>query len=170
MSITSRKGLSDIVTTVLIILLAIAAVIIVWAFVRNLIQQGTQGASADCLKLELESTSCRVTDVFDTSVPPVDIGDKYAVNYFWAGGEILGNLSGLKVVIEDSDGDREVIESASDDKLPGKVLENGDIEGDLATGSSVQKANGPTVAIVPIITGSDGQVVTCREVAKVPCS
>ena len=35
-----RKGISDIVTTVLIILLAIAAVVLIWGFISNSIKKG----------------------------------------------------------------------------------------------------------------------------------
>ncbi len=41
-----KKGLSDVITSVLVILLSIAAVIIVWAFVRNLIVKSTEGVDA----------------------------------------------------------------------------------------------------------------------------
>ena len=42
----NKKGLSDIITTVLIILIALAAVILIWAFIRNsLMESGGQISS-----------------------------------------------------------------------------------------------------------------------------
>ncbi len=59
-----KRGLSDVVTVSLIILLAIAAVVIVWSFVKPTIE-GTgkqiQGASA-CVNIEVKTISCKIAD------------------------------------------------------------------------------------------------------------
>ncbi len=59
----TKRGLSDVVTVSLIILLAIAAVVIVWTFVRPTIE-GTakQVSSADCLSVNLKPISCDISE------------------------------------------------------------------------------------------------------------
>ncbi len=56
-----KRGLSDVVTVTLIILLAVAAVVIVWAFVRSTIEEAGKDINADCLKTNLKVISCNVT-------------------------------------------------------------------------------------------------------------
>ena len=58
-----KRGLSDVVTTVLIILLVLAAVAIIWGYLRgSLVQSGQQitGQTA-CLNLDLKAISCNVS-------------------------------------------------------------------------------------------------------------
>jgi len=59
----SKKGLSDIITNVLIILLVLVAISIIWFFVRPTIQQGAGalGGASDCLTIQLEPISCTIT-------------------------------------------------------------------------------------------------------------
>jgi len=58
--IKNKKGLSNVIATVLIILLALAAVVIIWTFIRASIQQ--TGESSDlanrCLNSEVVPVSC----------------------------------------------------------------------------------------------------------------
>ena len=56
----NKKGLSDVVTTVLIILLALAAVIIIWSFVRPAITGAGKGITTgtECFKTDIEVVSC----------------------------------------------------------------------------------------------------------------
>ncbi len=54
----NKRGLSDVVTTGLIILLAIAAVIIVWSFIRPAITNVGESINTACIDLELTPTSC----------------------------------------------------------------------------------------------------------------
>ena len=54
----NKRGLSDVVTTGLIILLAIAAVIIVWSFIRPAITNVGESIDTQCIQLELTPVSC----------------------------------------------------------------------------------------------------------------
>lgn len=58
-----KKGLSTIVTTVLILLLSIAAVILLWTFIRPLITNAGQQATADCVtqQVSIVSATCNST-------------------------------------------------------------------------------------------------------------
>lgn len=56
---TQKRGLSDVVTVTLIILLAIAAVVIVWAFVKSTLNQaGTEIKAASCVSVDITPMSC----------------------------------------------------------------------------------------------------------------
>ena len=57
----NKKGLSEVVTTVIIILLVLVAIGIVWAVVNPTLKSGAQQVSADCLSLSLEPVTCDVT-------------------------------------------------------------------------------------------------------------
>lgn len=58
--INTKRGLSDIITNVLIILLVLVAVGIIWAFVRPAIQGGAQqvAGASDCLAVNVVPTAC----------------------------------------------------------------------------------------------------------------
>ncbi len=60
---SAKRGLSDVVTVSLIILLAIAAVVIVWTFVRPTLEgTGKQISSGNCLAVDLRPISCIRSD------------------------------------------------------------------------------------------------------------
>ncbi|MEK6858968.1 MAG: hypothetical protein AABX53_03605 [Nanoarchaeota archaeon] len=97
--IQSRKGLSDIVTNVLIILLVLVAIGIIWAFVRPSLNQGASQleGQADCLTIQMEAKSCvKETD------------NSYSVQVFRGAGE--GDFKGYKVVFKDVDGNTKSFE------------------------------------------------------------
>jgi flagellin-like protein len=62
--IKNKKGLSAIVTTLLVILLVLVAVGIVWAVVRTVIQGGAGGIElgAKCLNIDLRASSVNCAD------------------------------------------------------------------------------------------------------------
>jgi hypothetical protein len=79
-----KRGLSQVVTTVLIILIVIAAISIIWTAVRPAIQSAGEQITADCFSINLEVVSC----VDDTSVTVKRNTGK-------------GDLQGLKFILED---------------------------------------------------------------------
>ena len=56
----NKKGLSDIIATVLIVLLALAAIAIVWAFIQPTIRGGGEqiDVARKCLDAEVKPTAC----------------------------------------------------------------------------------------------------------------
>ena len=62
--IKNKRGLSEIVTNVLIILLVLVSVGIIWAVLNSTIRNGTGqlGGAADCLTVQLEPISCDSTN------------------------------------------------------------------------------------------------------------
>ena len=74
----NKKGLSDVITTVLIILLTLAAVVLIWTFLQPTIKNsvsGVQGQS-DCLTAQVEPINCMVR-LLDKSVN-VTVSNKYS--------------------------------------------------------------------------------------------
>src|SRR3989344_6254705 len=53
-----KRGLSDVVTVTLIILLAVEAVVIVWAFVRSTLEQAGEEITLTCVTANLKAVSC----------------------------------------------------------------------------------------------------------------
>lgn len=59
----NRKGLSEVVTTLIIILLVLVAIGIVWVVVNNILESGTEQAeiSAMCLQIDIKATAATCT-------------------------------------------------------------------------------------------------------------
>lgn len=105
--ILSRKGLSDIVTNVLIILLVLVAIGIIWAFVRPTINQGAgqlQGQN-ECLTAELEAVSC---DMISST--------NYTVTYRRSSGS--GDIQAIKFIFKDANGNSKVITESTAGNIP----------------------------------------------------
>ncbi|MEK6841788.1 MAG: hypothetical protein AABX91_01410 [Nanoarchaeota archaeon] len=86
----NKKGLDAIVTTIIIILLALVAIGIIWAVLRNVVQQGADQVdnNAKCISVDLKAVSV---------VPVVGQSGNYSVTLRRAaGGEAIG---GVKVNI-----------------------------------------------------------------------
>ena len=80
-----KKGVSQIITTILIILLVLAAIVIVWQAIKGTISKAAKGISADCITLDLEISSMTLSTLSATSgtcsqqttaVPPTDCTDQ----------------------------------------------------------------------------------------------
>ena len=59
MKLNNKRGVSDVITTVLMILLVIAAIGILWLVVSRFVRTGTEGvgSASDCLSTDLEIVS-----------------------------------------------------------------------------------------------------------------
>ena len=57
-NVMKKRGMSEVVTTVLIILIVIAAVAIIWAAIRPAIQSAGEQVTADCFTTSFEVVSC----------------------------------------------------------------------------------------------------------------
>lgn len=96
--INAKRGLSDVVTTVLIILLALAAITIVWSFVGSTVENvGESTGQAQCLTARVEPTGC-------------DAGTN-AAYASWVSGEGVDEIT---VIVEDpATGQRDVFTGAA---------------------------------------------------------
>lgn len=86
--ISEKRGQSEVITTVLIILLVLAAVFIVYVAVRNMIQRGTEQASTAPLDVSLTTSS---TDLSQSLVN---------ISVSRSAGE--GNISSIKIIFRNA--------------------------------------------------------------------
>jgi len=148
----NKKGISDVVTTVLIILLVVAAVAIIWGFIQRPLQQGGQAlqAGADCLQISVIPTACMVVSDGNGA------NTNSTATYKLVSGTVA--LTGVKAVFQLRDGTTKII------------------TGDAPSGiGSTQKAlaeeNATSVGVAAVIKGSDGSDITCTEsLEKVACA
>jgi flagellin-like protein len=140
----NKKGLSNIVATVLIVLLVLAAVVLVWNVIRPAIE-GT-GESIDiksaCLLIDLKPTKCTLAG----GASPATI--TYQI--------LQGNPTKVVGIIETDDGN---VATNIDATPPANVLETASFPVPF-TGTG-----NPTATTAAIITDSEGNDQTCDAVA-----
>lgn len=54
----SRKGVSEVVANVLIVLLVIVGIAVIWSVVKPTIDRGAEGVQADCFTVQVEPVRC----------------------------------------------------------------------------------------------------------------
>ena len=98
---TGKRGLSAVITTLIIILLVLVAVGIIWVVVRNLLQEGAEqiDISSKCLSVDMSAVS--VTAVANAS------GDYSVTLKRGAGGDAIG---GIKLTLFNSTDNSGVME------------------------------------------------------------
>lgn len=57
----SKKGVSEVVANVLIVLLVIVGIAVIWSVVKPTIDKGAAGVQADCFTVSVEPVSCVIT-------------------------------------------------------------------------------------------------------------
>ncbi|MBL7059042.1 hypothetical protein ISS08_01160 [Candidatus Pacearchaeota archaeon] len=113
----NKKGLSMIVSTLIIILLVLVAVGIIWVVARNLIQDGSEqiDISAKCLEVSLSASAVNCV-INNATAETCAVTLERA-----AGGEAIG---GAKMVFQSADGLNNFIATYTGDITPlGKVTE-----------------------------------------------
>lgn len=145
----SRKGLSDIVTNVLIILLVLVAIGIIWAFVRPAITQGAgqlQGAG-DCLTIDIEAVSCNATT--DEVTFKRNTG--------------AGTLAGVKFIVEKTSG---TVTWDDTSATPGELS-----GGSSTITGTAAPAAGDKVQVAALVASPDGTAKSCNaNPVKVVCA
>jgi len=126
-----KRGISDLVTAILIILLVLGAVAIVWAVVRPTVSESAGQITTECVTLSLEITGVNTTS------------EKVSVKR----GAGAADLTKIKVVV---DGDALEAEDAS------TLSELAEDDFD-ATGAS----SGSVVEVAGVVEGANGQEVLC---------
>jgi len=97
----NRRGISAVVTTILLVLLSLAAVLIVWGFVRGQITDAGEQivVKGACLKFDVEPVSCVIsTDL--TGSPNGDV----IVNYRRGTGDPGLSVSEIRLIFTFADG------------------------------------------------------------------
>jgi len=109
----NKKGLSAIITTLMIILIVLVAVGIIWVVVRNVVEEGAESIdiSTKCLAFNVQAVS-----VVNTSLTTYDV----TLNRE-AGGDDMG---GLKVVFFNSTSNSQVLDFGTTIDALGTVTRN----------------------------------------------
>jgi hypothetical protein len=147
---TNQRGISDIITTVLIILLAIAAVVMIWGFIKKPIEQGGQQivATTDCMSLKLTPIICSITYNTTSYNKMIHSGVK------WAEGNVA--LKGMKFVFTDAGGAtlvKDVTASSSLTLLGTQTADFNDTSSTLSTSVSL--------SVVGVVQPANGKETTC---------
>ena len=156
--IKNKRGLSAVVTTLMIILLVLIAVGIVWVVVKNIVEGGAEDIDigAKCLGVDLSIKSAAEAPA-DTFTIVVERGADDA------------ELAGIKLVFSDENEATNIVEeettNADDDLLKSNIpsLETKTftiVSGDLETNFDPVK-----VEVVPYFTGSSGEEQLCDKMS-----
>lgn len=159
----NKKALSDVVTTVLIVLLALAAIAIVWGFVRPIFSQAGSSATITnkCLNTELSPTVCIYTN---TSEGPSGLTFDTTVSLIRAGTD---GAEKMKVVIYDEDDETIISDS---DSAPSEVLQTAKITGIQPGDTSLDNSTTYQVQAIPVFLDSEGNDALCpASPTKIPC-
>ncbi|MGA2130078.1 MAG: archaellin/type IV pilin N-terminal domain-containing protein [Candidatus Pacearchaeota archaeon] len=145
----NTKGLSEIVATLIIILLTLVAVGIIWVVIRGVVTNGAGqiSVSAECTAINLNAVSVQET--------PAGSGIYSVILHRAAGG---GNLSGIKVSVLNANG------SSSGPMDFGSLPELGQNTMSLNTaslGSNVTHGN--SIEFTPFFTDPSGNQQLCSQ-------
>jgi len=71
----NKKGLSEVVTTVLIVLLVVAAIVTIWTYVQPAIKNTAKGigGTAECLSVDLSAQSCVLNKYANGSIASANV-------------------------------------------------------------------------------------------------
>jgi len=98
----NKKGISEIVVTIIIILLAIVVFLVVSFFVRG--SKGAENIELSSACLDVEMHAVKIAEVFEQSDPSALVGYNVTVSRSSSG----KNLDGVKLIIEDAEGEKSV--------------------------------------------------------------
>ena len=151
-----KRGISDVVTTVLIILLALAAVVILWTFLRGEIQKGSEeiAGASECLGLVLIPKSCVVSK----------LGTNVSFSVEFVSGDVV--LNNITAIIDVSPTSRLVNQST---KVP---LRYGVESGNIINPALSNAVQGVTkVSLVGEIKAANtGKLVNCQQSQSFVCT
>jgi flagellin-like protein len=142
----NKRGLSQVVTTVILILVVLSAIVIIWAAVRPTIQRTSEQISADCFTIELSVAGC--SDSLDTNNDKIN---ETNVTISRTAGS--GDLTAIKFIF----GDGSTIDSPDGTTMPGP-LESQTI---MISGAN---HTGQTVNVAAVV----GQDNVCSESSSAP--
>lgn len=136
-----KKGISTVVATILIVLVAVIAVVMVWAILKPTLEGLTKKISANCLDIDLEvvSASCDANNATVT----------VKLN--------TGKISGLKLILSNGTDSESINETNIPDELEMKTYTVTDI--------SVSSINSANVAAV-IGEADDGTEKVCAPTSE----
>jgi uncharacterized membrane protein YqiK len=152
----NKQGLSDIVITLIIVLLALVAIGVVWVVVNNLIKSNTQGINinAQCLGVNLQITQANCSATGAT--------DKNCSVQIMRTGTGTNQLGGIKLVFSNTTA-TPVITSPTPVDVSGDIPALVGIRiGTIDTG--IAKTNGlDTIQVTPYFKDASGNVQLCSQ-------
>jgi len=108
----NKKGLSEVITTVLLILLVLGAIVLIWTIIRPMIQKSSEQISADAL---ISSLSIPPSSVIVSSDNNVTLKVKRNAD--------PGNITGVNVILETASGQRKTFKvSGAINELESKTI------------------------------------------------
>jgi len=142
-----KHGLSEIVVTLIMIVLVLVAISIVWFIVRGILDKGTGQVNlgTDCLEVQVSAISFKNTTDNNNNVENYDV-----VLTRSAGG---GDLGGVKIIFNNATGSSNYVHTVVGNIAP---LETKTIS---ATSVSIDEAN--KVEIAPYFTDDSGNEQVC---------
>jgi flagellin-like protein len=144
----NKKGISEVVTTVLIVLLTIVAIAILWGFLQPLFtKSGVKVQMAEqCLSVSLEVTSC----VNNAATGPTNVSVKRTG---------AATLKEVKVILTKPNGETVAISQVAPDELETKLYSN------LLAGTKAT-----SVSVAAGIADAQGAVNYCTPTQPVNCA
>lgn len=150
----NNKGISEIVVTIIIILLAIVVFAVVSVLIRGTVSKGAEdiALSANCLDVEMHAE--KIALVSERSLPGAPIGYNVTVSRSGAG----ENLDGVKLILEDAQDN-----SVSSEDIPEtiKPLDKKHYLVSADAGFVPVK-----VTVIPFFMKKSGEVFYCDESAQ----
>ncbi|MFA5070861.1 MAG: hypothetical protein WC511_00645 [Candidatus Pacearchaeota archaeon] len=148
----NKRGLSDIVITLIIVLLSMVAIGLVWFVVNNLLQSGTSGieTSAKCLNVNIEVKQANCVNGTTNQICNVTLSRT---------GTEDDELGGIKIIFADS-----VVEVASSSLIdvPGNVAPL--VGKKISVDSLVVNANSiDMLEVTPYFTDDSGNPQLCSQ-------
>lgn len=151
----NKKGLAEIITVILIILLSLAAIVIIWQVIKPLIYKTTSQVSLSCttgVELTIRSANCS--------------GNVMTVRL--ERGNVEDAIKSMKFVFSNGDDSQTVeLSKTAGDKMPSGL--------DVITYSFDRTARNMTITnvtsvkIAPTMDGEGGSDLTCPVVAEQAC-
>ena len=156
----NRKGLSDVVTTVLIILLVIAAIAIIWGFIGPTLNNAGVNVriQALCSTITAKATACTAgnyTDNMGTADPADDVLRPQATISYEYSGATAGDVSAVSLIATFADGITELKSDSSPSAIESGVV----IYNSTTVAGVVNKARTATAQVV--LNKPDGSTYSC---------
>lgn len=142
----NKKGISDVVTTVLIVLLTIVAIAILWSFLQPMFtKSGTKIQQAEaCLSINMEIPSCAVSATNANVTVRRNAG--------------AANVKEIRLIFEKADGSTKVLNQSD---VPSE-LETRFYENDIGFSAK-------SVAVAAGVADSQGAINYCNPTQPVTC-
>lgn len=143
----NKRGISNIVVTLLLVLLALGAVMLLWGLVSNLLEDssGKIQVTTACLDLNLEPVGCRYNITSNES----------RLRYKRGAGETVLDLAKVLLVLEFEDGSSSPIE-VSGENVPSFLETKFYVTGSFSSAPD-------KLSVAGVLTTAEGEEKTCVE-------